>query len=253
MLKLKTLILDDEKLSRDILKLLILKHCPEIDIVSLCSNASDAREILESNEINLIFLDISMPNENGFDFLKSIHKRDFSVIFITAYNKFALNAIKESAIDYILKPINFIELKTAVKKALDDYKTKCVTKKNIELERLLKQVKKNSNEITNISVLVNGEYQIIHVSDISYLEALNSYCVIHMINNDEHVITKTLKEFNNILSDEKFIRIHKSYLVNKDCISSYNRNNGITVVLKDGRELSVSRRKQSSFLDTFNL
>lgn len=129
MLKLKTLILDDEKLSRDILRLLILKHCPEIDIVSLCSNASDAREILESNEINLIFLDISMPNENGFDFLKSIHKRDFSVIFITAYNKFALNAIKESAIDYILKPINFIELKTAVKKALDDYKTKCVTKK----------------------------------------------------------------------------------------------------------------------------
>ena len=74
-----------------------------------------------------------------------------------------------------------------------------------------------------------------------------------MINNDEYVITKTLKEFNNILSDEKFIRIHKSYLVNKDCISSYNRNNGITVVLKDGRELSVSRRKQSSFLDTFNL
>lgn len=132
-------------------------------------------------------------------------------------------------------------------------KLNVLQKKNIELERLLKQVKKNSNEITNISVLVNGEYQIIHVSDISYLEALNSYCVIHMINNDEHVITKTLKEFNNILSDEKFIRIHKSYLVNKDCISSYNRNNGITVVLKDGRELSVSRRKQSSFLDTFNL
>ena len=253
MLKLKTLILDDEKLSRDILELLLINHCPEIEIVSICSNASDAREILESKEINLIFLDISMPNENGFDFLKSIHKRDFSVVFITAYNKYALNAIKESAIDYILKPINFIELKTAVKKALDDHKSRCVTKKNIELERLLSQVNKNSNEITNISVLVNGEYQIINVSDISFLEALNSYCVIHMNNNDEHIITKTLKEFNNILSNEKFIRIHKSYLVNKDNICSYNRNHGITVVLNNGCELSVSRRRQSSFSDAFNL
>ena len=100
------LILDDEKLSRDILELLILDHCPEIEIVSKCSNASDAREIMKSKEIDLVFLDIAMPNETGFDFLKSIQNRDFSVIFITAYNQFALNAIKECALDYILKPID---------------------------------------------------------------------------------------------------------------------------------------------------
>jgi len=128
MTKLKTLILDDEKLSRDILELLILDHCPEIEIVSKCSNASDAREIMMSKEIDLVFLDIAMPNETGFDFLKSIHNRGFSVIFITAFNKFALNAIKACAIDYILKPINFQELKTAVQKALVDYNSKCVKK-----------------------------------------------------------------------------------------------------------------------------
>lgn len=253
MTKLKTLILDDEKLSRDILELLILDHCPEIEIVSKCSNASDAREIMKSKEIDLVFLDIAMPNETGFDFLKSIHNRDFSVIFITAFNKFAINAIKACAIDYILKPINFQELKTAVQKALDDYNSKCVKKNNIELERLLNELKNNSNEVSSISVLVNGEYHIINVSDITFLEASNSYCIIHMINSDQHVLTKTLKEFNNILSDNQFIRIHKSYLVNKDYIHSYNRNNGITVVLNNGRELNVSRRRQSLFLDVFNL
>ncbi|PDH47927.1 MAG: DNA-binding response regulator [Bacteroidetes bacterium MED-G21] len=251
-MKLKTLILDDEKFSRDILEILINEHCPEIEIVGKCSSAADARDLMKLNEINLVFLDIEMPNETGFDFLNSIPNRDFSVIFITAYNQFALNAIKESALDYILKPINFEELKTSVSKAVDDYNFKCIEQKNIELEELLNQVKNNSNEISSISVLVNGDYRLLNISDINFLEASNSYCIIHMINNDEHVITKTLKEFNNILSKDQFIRIHKSYLVNKYEIHSYSRNNGITIVLNNGRKLNVSRRRQSVFFDAIN-
>lgn len=249
-MKLNTLIIDDEKLSRDILEILILEHCPEINIISKCSSAREARLLIETKKIDLVFLDIAMPIENGFDFLDSIPNRKFSVIFITAYNQFALNAIKANALDYILKPIDFNELKLSVKKAMYAFSNSI---KDLNIDNILNQVKANSRNVSNLSVLVNGEYRIINVLDINFFEASNNYSVVHMINNDQHVITKTLKEFNKILSEDQFIRIHKSYLVNKDAIHSYTRDNGISVVLNNGRRLPVSRRKQSKFLDIFKL
>ena len=255
--QLKTLIIDDEKLNRDILEILISKHCPEIYVVAKCHSASDARLKLESNEIDLIFLDIAMPNETGFEFLESIQERNFSVIFITAYNQFALNAIKANALDYILKPIHFEELKLAVSKAVLTHKLKQENKlqiphSNVNLENLIGQINSNTNKITSLSVLTNGEYKIINIDDICYFEASNNYCVIHMVNKEEFIVSKTLKEFNEILTENNFLRIHKSFLVKKDAIVSYNRDNGITIELNNGKHLPVSRRKQALFLDEFN-
>jgi len=257
MLKPTVLIVDDEKLNRDILEILILKHCPEINLVAKCHSAADARLKLESDDINLLFLDIAMPNETGFELLESIEKRDFSVIFITAYNQFALNAIKANALDYILKPINFEELKIAVNKAVLTHKLKLqngiqTTAHNENLNNLIGQINNNSNQITSLSVPTKGGYKIINLENINYFEASNNYCIIYMINQEEFIVSKTLKEFNEILADTGFIRIHKTFLVNKDSIVGYIRENGITIELKNGKRLSVSRRRQALFLAEFN-
>jgi len=255
--KLSALIVDDEKLNRDILEILILKHCPEIHLVGKCHSAADARSKLESNEINLLFLDIAMPNETGFELLESIEKRDFSVIFITAYNQFALNAIKANALDYILKPINFEELKIAVNKAVMTHRLKIqngvqTTPHNENLNNLIGQINNNSNQITSLSVPTKGGYKIINLENISYFEASNNYCIIYMVDQEEFIVSKTLKEFNEILADNNFIRIHKTFLVNKDSIVGYIRENGITIELKNEKHLPVSRRRQGFFLDEFN-
>jgi len=122
----------------------------------------------------------------------------------------------------------------------------------LNIENLIGQINSNTNQITSLSVLTNGEYKIINIDDISYFEASNNYCVIHMVNKEEFIVSKTLKEFNDILTDNNFLRIHKSFLVKKDAIVSYNRDNGITIELNNGKHLPVSRRKQALFLDEFN-
>ena len=255
--KLRALIVDDEKLNRDILEILISKHCPEVYLVAKCYSAADARLVLESSQIDLVFLDIAMPNETGFEFLESIEERNFSVIFITAYNQFALKAIKANALDYILKPINFQELKIAVNKAVSAHKLKYQNglqriQENQNLDNLIGQINNNSNQITSLTIPTKGGYKIINLEDVSYFEASNNYCIIYMINQEEFIVSKTLKEFNDILGRTRFIRIHKTFLVNKDSIVGYIRDNGITVELKNGKSLPVSRRRQSLFLEEFS-
>ena len=257
MKKLRALIVDDEKLNRDILEILISKHCPKVEVIAKSNSADDARLKIASNNVDILFLDIAMPNETGFELLESIPTRQFSVIFITAYNQFAIKAIKANALDYILKPIDPEELKMAVDKAVLIQGSKSITS-NIEnslndnIDNLIGEINKNTNQITSLSLPLKNGYKIVKTIDVNYFEASNNYSIIHMVNRDEFVVSKTLKEFNEILDDNGFLRIHKSYLVNKDHISAYNRLEGMSIELKNGVVLPVSRRRQSIFLDEFN-
>jgi len=256
MKKLRALIVDDEKLNRDILEILISKHCPEVEVIAKSNSAEDARLKLASYNIDILFLDIAMPNETGFEFLESIPTRQFSIIFITAYNQFAIKAIKANALDYILKPIDPDELKMAVDKAVLIQGSKSITSNaentlNDNVDNLIGEI--NTNQITSLSLPLKYGYKIVKIVEVNYLEASNNYCVIHMINRDEFVVSKTLKEFNEILDDNGFVRVHKSYLVNKDHISAYNRKEGMSIELKNGVVLPVSRRRESIFLNEFYL
>lgn len=257
MKKLRALIVDDEKLNRDILEVLVSRHCPEIEVVAKSPSAADARIQLQTNIIDLLFLDIAMPNESGFELLESIEKRDFSVIFITAYNHFAIKAIKASALDYLLKPIDIEELKTAISKAValhldkgDSKETSGLYDDNIN--SLIEQVHNGKEQITRISLPIKNGYKILELDQILYLEASNNYCILHLSSNEEFIISKTLKEYNDILEDNGFIRVHKSYLVNVSAISGYNRKDGMSIELTNGVEIPVSRRRQSLFLEVYN-
>tara|TARA_B110000438_G_scaffold149789_1_gene144116 strand:+ start:333 stop:1109 length:777 start_codon:yes stop_codon:yes gene_type:complete len=258
MKKLRALIVDDEKLNRDILEILISKHCPELEVIAKSNSADDARLKIASNTIDILFLDIAMPNETGLELLVSIPNRRFSVIFITAYNQFAIKAIKANALDYILKPIDPEELKMAVDKAVLIQGSKSITSTientlNDNIDNLIGEINKNTNQITSLSFPLKNGYKIVKIVEVNYFEASNNYSIIHMVNREELVVSKSLKEFNEILDDNGFIRIHKSYLVNRDQISTYNRNDGMSIELNNGITLPVSRRRQSIFLDEFNL
>ncbi len=258
MRKLRALIVDDEKLNRDILEILISKNCPEVEVIAKSNSAEDARLKLASSNIDILFLDIAMPNETGFELLETLPKGKFSVIFITAYNQFAIKAIKANALDYLLKPIDPEELKMAVDKVVLIEHSKSFTneiEKNINdnLDNLIVEINNNNNKISSLSLPLKDGHKIVKIHEVNYFEASNNYCVIHLVNREEFIVSRTLKEFADILDEDGFIRIHKSYLVNRAQITGYNRKEGMSIELKNDEELPVSRRKQSIFLDEFNM
>lgn len=256
MQKLKAIIVDDEKLNRDILEILLSKHCPEIQIIAKNKSAEEARIQLNNTKVDIVFLDIAMPNENGFEFLDSLPKRDFLVIFITAYNQFAIKAIKANALDYILKPIDPEELKMAVSKAVMINKTKTSSVESVEfstnnITNLIQDI--NNQKISTISFSSKNGLKVVNRNSILFIEASNNYSLIHLVNDEEYVVSKTLKEFDQILTGEGFIRTHKSYLVNKSQILNYCIDDGYTIRMKNGKILPVSRRRQAYLIEELNI
>ena len=245
--KLKSLIVDDDKISRDFVEHLVEKHCPEVSIIAKCSSAEQAKHEIESNEIDLLFLDIQMPHETGFDLLNHFSEKNFQVVFITAYEKYAFKAFKTNALDYLLKPIDKEKIIASVKKAVNSYE---INHKTNELNTHFDSA--DSHDSFN-TLLLPGKRGAVTVKfeDICYLEASNNYSIIHTKNGDEFVASKTLKEFDSILNND-FLRVHKSYLVNKHCIVGYTRLNGVKIKLEKGEIIPVSRRKQGLFLNQYN-
>ena len=249
MKELKTLIVDDDSINRKLIENLLIKFCPQIDIVAKCKSAEEARYQLEKNDIELMFLDVKMPTENGFQLINSLSNRSFEVIFITAYKQYALEALKINALDYILKPIDYSELMIAVGKATKALENRKKIKPKEEIRNISNQINTNSPVIT---LPTKDGANIIKINDILYIEASGNYCIIFTKNDKEFIVSKTLKDFDEILEYKNFIRIHKSYLVNKQSVTSYIRSNGIKVKLKNGKLLPVSRRKQALFFSTYS-
>lgn len=249
MKELKTLIVDDDSINRKLIENLLIKFCPQIDIVAKCKSAEEARQQLEKNDVELMFLDVKMPSENGFQLMNSLSNRSFEVIFITAYKQYALEALKINALDYILKPIDYRELMIAVGKA-----TKALEKRKKIIPK--EETPSISNQINTDSPVITlptkDGANIIKTNDILYIEASGNYCIIFTKNYKEFIVSKTLKDFDVTLEDKNFIRIHKSYLVNKRSITSYMRSNGIKIKLRNGKILPVSRRKQALFFSTYS-
>jgi len=249
MKELKTLIVDDDSINRKLIENLLIKFCPQIDIVAKCKSAEEARYQLEKNDIQLMFLDVKMPTENGFQLINSLSNRSFEVIFITAYKQYALEALKINALDYILKPIDYRELMIAVGKVTKALENRKKIKPKEEIRNISNQINTDSPVIT---LPTKDGANIIKINDILYIEASGNYCIIFTKNDKEFIVSKTLKDFDEILEDKNFIRIHKSYLVNKQSVTSYIRSNGIKVKLKNGKLLPVSRRKQALFFSTYS-
>ncbi|MCD4680518.1 MAG: LytTR family DNA-binding domain-containing protein [Bacteroidales bacterium] len=248
------IVVDDEPKVREALELLLAKNCPEIIICGSAGSAQEARNILKSCMVDFIFLDISMPGEDGFTFLRSIPNEKYGVIFTTAYQEFALQALKASAIDYLLKPINSNELKEAVAKAIHYHelrqsKTEAMKIYHESLDNLQQQIQSGNNKVKKITVPEQTGFRVVNVDEIMYLQADSNYTILHFSGLNKIVACRSLFEFEKILINPEFFRIHKSTIINLNYLKAFSSYQGNSAELTDGTLLTISRRKLNEFKD----
>jgi len=241
---LKCLIVDDERKSRESLKILVDDFCENIRVVALCQNVAEALLAIDEHKPHVVFLDIQMQGETGFDLLEKLKKIEFEIIFTTAYSEYAIKAFKFSAIDYLLKPIDIEELKKSVskveKKVVDSFPTR--------LENLVQNLKAGPNHRLKLALPSSDGLVFVKVEDIIYCEASSNYTNIFMADGKKYLVSRTLKEYEDLLSDQDFFRIHNSYLINLNSIKKYVRGEGGYVVMTNDKSLDVSKRKKEGFL-----
>ena len=254
MRRYNAIIIDDEINLQQTLEILLHQNCPEITLCGKANSAEAGRELLKNNQVDLIFLDISMPKENGFDFIASIPKENYSVIFTTAHEEYALKAIKASAIDYLLKPIDPSELQDAVNKAISflnlrNQKEEAQKIYNESLNNLTQQMQSDNQQITKITVAEKLGFRIVELESILFFEADSNYTIIHLSGLDKIVSSKSLGEYEKILDPTIFFRIHKSTIINLNFLKGFSNYQGYFVILNDGTKLPISRRRFNEFKD----
>jgi two-component system LytT family response regulator len=243
-MKIKTLIVDDEVNNRENLHALLKEYCKDVQVVGLADSVDSAYKIIKSQKPDLVFLDIKMPEKDGFKLLESLNEINFEVIIVTAYNQYAIQAIKFCAIDYLLKPIDIIELSNAVDLVSRRMDQK---KENEGLKQLINHLN-NKKRSTKIGLASQDKVDFVETSQIIRCEADNNYTHIFLDNQKKMTISKTLKEFEELLSDYGFIRLHQSHLVNSAFIQSYYKNDGGYIKLNDGTTIPISRTKKNEII-----
>lgn len=242
---LNALIVDDEEFGRKVLYVLLQENCPEVVVGGIAGSVAEARKVIEEQTFELVFLDIAMPKENGFELIPVLQKNNILVIFITAYDQYALKALKASAVDYLLKPIDINELKTAVQKAIER-KSSVGGKDNAPLTSLTENLN-SRNKIDKITLPHTHGFHIIDIDNIIYIEADSNYSVFHLKKNGNVITSKPLKEFEDMLDSADFSRIHKSAIINLQYVKGYSNKHGFEVILENDIVLPVSRRRAAEF------
>jgi len=252
---LNAIIVDDEEYSRKSLFFLVDGYCPKVKIKGIAKSVPEARQMIKFIDVDLVFLDIAMPVEDGFSLLPDLQKEISSVIFTTAYDQYALKALKASAVDFLLKPIDIDELTEAIEKAV---LWKGIKENNKLLSALnnraqLNCLQENLNEVEKICKLnlphLNG-FHVINVNDIIFIEADSNYSIFYFANQERIIVSKHLKEYEDILVSRDFCRIHKSTIINLKHLINYSNRNGLIVRMSDQSEHTVSRRRASDFSET---
>lgn len=251
-MKYNAIVVDDEPGLCKAMELLLAGNCPEINVCGIAGSAREARTILKTCKVDIIFLDISMPGEDGFAFLRSIPGEHYCIIFTTAYQSYALQAIKSGAIDYLLKPIDAPELKETVAKAIQYHelrqsKSEAMKVYHESLDNLQQQIQSGENEITKITVPGQFGFRVVNVADMMYLQADGNYTVLHLTGLDTIVASLPIIEFEEILVNREFFRINKSTIINMNYLKAYPGYEGRPAVLTDGTLLTISRSKLNGF------
>jgi two-component system LytT family response regulator len=241
-----SIIIDDERKSRETLQKIIERYFSErISIVYMASNIQEGVTAINKYNPKLVFLDIEMPGEDGFKLFDYFDYYHFEVIFTTAYKQYAIDAIKYSALDYLLKPINYIDLKEVLKR-LEEKNQKISP--NAQIETFLANMNSNSDEFNKIALPTVNGFELERVNNIVYCQAEENYTKI-LTNRDEAImVAKTLKNIETLLPEKMFFRIHKSYLVNLNYIKSYSKVQGYKITLENGVKLDVATRRNDEFI-----
>lgn len=244
------LIIDDENRSIETLSKIILTYCENrLEILGIANNIEEAYPLILNKKPDIVFLDIEMPFGSGFDLLERFDSINFQVIFTTGFDQYAITAIKFSALDYLLKPINIQEVKDAVEKAIKNIASNDITNNFKILLESLKMPKNTSNKIP-LPVL-NG-LELVQIDQIVYCEADEDYTHVFLKDGSKKVVTKSIKDFEEHLTSYGFFRIHHSFLINKTYIKKYTKGEGGTVMTELDIEIPVSRRRKIEFLQWLN-
>lgn len=249
---LQAIIVDDEFNARNNLKIMLEDYCPEVHILGMASSAEEAREMIEDLQPQVVFLDIKMPSEDGFSLLQSLPERNFSVVFTTAHNEFALQALKESAVDYIEKPINIDELENAVAKLVRLHKSNELGAHQESIQQIIDKALVQ-HAADKISIPTKDGFAVVHSEEIIHLEACEGYTRIYLENGQKYLSSKNIKKFEEHLSPNVFFRIHKSHIINiQKHLIEFSRSEGNMAIMSDGSKIPVSRRKLQEFLSLVN-
>jgi two-component system LytT family response regulator len=243
-MKLNSIIVEDEETSRNILKNYLSKYCPNVTLLGEAANVDEALVLIKKHDLDLVFLDVEMPYGNAFDLLDKVNDRQFETVFVTAYDHYAIDALNAHASYYLLKPIDIDKLIDAVA-----YVTDIKEKENALQKSVLKPV---LNHIQGkITIPQQNGFEVLEISDILYCQADDNYTNI-FLKDKKKLVSKTLKYFEEALSENGFARVHKSYLVNVNAIVEYRKGKGGSVLLSNGKEVMVSPSKKKDLLAFFN-
>lgn len=240
-MKIKAVIVDDEVLAITSLSILIEEHFKQIEIVGRAGSVSQGIELVEEHQPDILFLDIEMPSGSGFELVEKTSYLKYKLIFTTAYNDYAVKAFKVNAIDYLLKPIDEIELIKAVQKVLDQ---KAENTRQVDFGKIL-----NGMENQRISIPTKEGYDLIDCNELVRVESDSNYTWFHFTNKNKTLVSKTLKEVEKQLERFNFIRVHNSHVVNPKYIIRYIKSDGGYLILSDNAMIPVSKQKRQVLLD----
>ena len=246
---IQTIIIDDEQDGIDTLSITLKKYCPEVSILETCTQPEAGLAAIQSLQPNLVFLDIQMPRMSGFDLLQQLSPINFEVIFVSAYDKYAIRAIKFSALDYLLKPIDVDDLVQGIKRVKQKINTYHA---GYSYNSLLHNVKHQSGKISRLAVPSTEGIDFLDICEIVYCKAEGNYTFIHFVNEKPMLISRNLKDFENMLSSSGFCRVHHSYLINLQHVKKYIKGDGGYVIMTGKHHVDISRRKKDEFLNLLN-
>jgi two-component system, LytTR family, response regulator len=243
---MKAVIIDDEKDSRQILSGYLTKYCPDVTVCGLGESVATGLELIHKHQPDIVFLDIEMPYGNGFDLLDKIENITFETVFVTAFDHYAIRALNQSAAYYLLKPIDIDELIKAVEKIKEERADQNYTQ---HARILLDNIRSNAQQKMMLPTLEG--FEVVHIHTIQYCEAVDNFTRFYFEGRNPILICRTLKYFEDILNNHRFIRIHRSHLINPQYVVRYAKGKGGFVTMKNNQELEVSASKKKEFLELF--
>lgn len=243
---MRALLIDDEVDSLESLHTEIATYCPEVEVAGTCSDARRAVDMIHSLLPDIVFLDIEMPYLNGFELLQQFEEIPFDVIFVTAYDEYAVKAFEFNAVDYLLKPVMKSKLVQAIQKVQEKKSTALDAG---QLRALLNNIQLNARrDIENIALPTSDGFEFVHINDITYLQSESNYTWVHLHSGQKYLLARTLKDMSSMIAFPQFFRTHQSYLVNMNHVKKYVRGQGGYLVLRDSTQIPVSRANKDALM-----
>jgi len=244
-MQINAVIVDDEQHSLETTDIMVRKYCPGVLVIGLANSAEKGITLIDALKPDLVFLDIAMPRMNGFEMLQHLSFRNFSIIFTTAYDDYAIKAFKVDAVDYLLKPISPEELIKAVEKVKNIMEN---ARHFSQIETILQQVGVMGHKRTKLALPVEGKLTMLEYDTIIYCESDGNYTVLHFNDRKNIMISRTLKDIENMLPHPPFLRIHNSYVININHVTQYIRGDGCDVILTNNIQLRVARSRKEELI-----